>query len=64
MNPLQPELVRGWLAKAEEDLKLIEAIAGEADRFRSTIAFHAEQAAEKISQGITGSLSDRFSKDP
>jgi len=47
MNPLEPELVRGWLAKAEEDMQLIEAIAGEADRFLATIAFHAEQAAEK-----------------
>lgn len=41
------ELVRQWLAKADEDMGLAEHLSSEDSPFLGAIGFHAQQAAEK-----------------
>ena len=41
------ELVRQWLAKAEEDLRVAEHLAGQEPRYLNSICFHSQQAVEK-----------------
>jgi len=41
------DLVRQWLAKAEEDLNAAKALLSLGTSFLSTIGFHCQQAAEK-----------------
>lgn len=45
-------LVAQWVAKADEDLWLIERIAGEARGHPSLVAFHAQQAVEKYVKAL------------
>ena len=42
------ELVKQWLAKAEEDFAVAEYLLGAKTGFWGTIGFHAQQAAEKF----------------
>lgn len=41
------DLVRQWLAKADEDLSAAQALWSLGTAFFSTIGFHCQQAAEK-----------------
>ena len=41
------DLVRQWLAKAEEDFGVAEHLAAARSPYLSMVAFHAQQAAEK-----------------
>ncbi len=40
-----------WLERADEDLRLAEAIAGDAD-FLASAAFHCQQAVEKMAKAV------------
>lgn len=46
------ELVQQWLAKAEEDFKVAERLAGEGEAYLSAVGFHAQQAAEKFLKAV------------
>jgi len=41
------ELIQQWLAKAEEDFRVVEYLLSEDTAYLSAIGFHAQQAAEK-----------------
>lgn len=41
------DLVRQWLTKAEEDIQVARLLMKKRGSFRSSVAFHAQQAAEK-----------------
>jgi HEPN domain-containing protein len=42
------ELVRQWLAKAEQDFGLAEHLVAESSPYLLAVGFHAQQAAEKF----------------
>jgi HEPN domain-containing protein len=55
MKPLEQvkrELTRGWLDKAEVDLKTCRHLLTGGRDYAEAIAFHAEQAAEKYLKGL------------
>lgn len=41
------ELIQQWLAKAEEDFRVVEYLLTDDTAYLSAIGFHAQQAAEK-----------------
>ena len=41
------DMVRQWLAKAEEDFVVAERLVSEGEPYLSAVGFHAQQAAEK-----------------
>jgi len=42
------EMLRQWLAKAQEDLDVAERLIATGEDYHATIAFHCQQAAEKF----------------
>lgn len=46
------DLLRQWLAKAEEDFAVAEHLLSENTRYLGTIGFHAQQAAEKFLKAL------------
>jgi HEPN domain-containing protein/predicted nucleotidyltransferase len=46
-SPDGPESVRDWLARADEDLRIVEILCAADTPSWSGVAFHAQQAAEK-----------------
>ena len=44
---VRAELVRGWIARAEEDYRVAIFLADEKAPYPGAVAFHAQQAAEK-----------------
>ncbi len=42
------DLVQQWLSRAEEDLDVATRLIAESTPYLSTVAFHAQQAAEKF----------------
>jgi len=49
---IRAELVRQWLAKAEEDLGVAEYLVSENTEYFSAAGFHAQQAAEKFLKAV------------
>jgi len=49
---IKAELVRQWLAKAEEDLGVAEYLVSENTEYFSAAGFHAQQAAEKFLKAV------------
>jgi len=45
------QLARQWMVKAKADLKAAESLAGLEDELWSIVAFHCQQAAEKLIKG-------------
>jgi len=46
-DEVKRDLVRRWLAKADEDLDAAKALLTHRDAFLAVVCFHAQQAAEK-----------------
>ena len=46
------DLVRLWLRKAEEDFSLAAHLVAEGCSYPAAIAFHSQQAAEKLLKGL------------
>ena len=46
------DLVRQWLEKAEKDFNLAHHLAAERHSYREAIAFHSQQAPEKLLKGF------------
>ena len=49
---IRAELVRQWLAKAEEDLGVAEYLVSENTEYFSAAGFHAQQAVEKFLKAV------------
>lgn len=49
---IRAELVKQWLAKAEEDLGVAEYLVSENTEYYSAAGFHAQQAAEKFLKAV------------
>ena len=54
MPPEDPKrnLVRQWLAKADEDLAVAKLVLSETVTYFSSVGFHAQQAAEKYLKAL------------
>ena len=48
----QRDIVLQWFAKAEKDFDLARHLVSEGCRYREAIAFHSQQAAEKLLKGF------------
>ena len=48
----QRDMVLQWFAKAEKDFDLARHLVSEGCRYREAIAFHSQQAAEKLLKGF------------
>lgn len=51
-DEVRRELVEQWLARAEEDLRVAEALTSGDEPFWASAAFHAQQAAEKYLKAL------------
>lgn len=62
MDESKLELIRGWLMRAEHDLRSARALASLADPLRDTAIYHCQQAAEKSIKAWLQSNDDPFPK--
>jgi len=59
---IKRELVRQWLAKADQDLRASEALLAAQPAFPHPACFHAQQAAEKYLKALLTSRQIEFPK--
>ena len=57
------DLVRQWLAKAEDDLAVAAHLVDVGNPYLSAVGFHAQQASEKFLKGRTGATSSGVSEN-
>lgn len=58
------DLLRQWLAKAEEDFAVAEHLLSENTPYLGTVGFHAQQAAEKFLKAVLVHYQVEFPKTP
>jgi HEPN domain-containing protein len=46
------DLVRGWIQKANDDLRAAQVLMGDDSRIWSAVGFHSQQAAEKYLKAL------------
>jgi HEPN domain-containing protein len=61
-DEVKAELVRLWLAKAEEDLNAAKALLSYGTSFLSAVGFHSQQAAEKYLKAFLTCFQVEFPK--
>ena len=62
MPPEKREVLREWLSKALDDLKICKILLSVQPPFPEAVAFHAEQAAEKSLKAYLTSRGIKFGK--